>query len=93
MRDAAEELVADWRFNMIDFGIIATIGWWEITKAFLLFTLAATAFVFYMLVMILLVKFLVKVPKEQQLTRFEVGKLAEEVRQIRKEFNESRKGS
>lgn len=91
MRDAAEELAAGLEVHMIDFGIIAAIGWWEITKVFLLFTLAATAFVFYLLVMILLVKFLVKVPREQQLTRFEVGKLAEEVRQIRKEFNESRK--
>jgi len=76
---------------MAEFGIIAIIGWWEVTKVFLLYTLATTVFVFYMLVMILLTKFLVKVPKEQQLTRFEVGKLAEEVRQIRKEFNESRK--
>jgi hypothetical protein len=60
-----------------------------------IFILPVILIVFYMFVFALIVivlirlsRFLINVPKEQKLLRFEMGKLAEEVHQIRKELGD-----
>jgi hypothetical protein len=57
----------------------------------LIFLFYAGIFALIIIGLIRLINFLSSVPKEQKLLRMELGKLAEEVHQIRKELNAEKK--